>query len=984
MSMENLKRELRIPGIEYRPEVRWWLAEGFHTTPTLRAEVAAAYELGFGGMEFLAMDVDGIDHARYGWGSEEWARTSQVVVEETTRRGMAVSFTSGTNWANANLPTINPEHPAASKELNVAVERISGGLSRSGPLRRVDPNKPMAPMVPPVERGPISDVTLVAVIAAPLVGSTERGVVLDAERIIDLTNLVRQECLDWTAPNSGEWQIFTYWIHGTGQTASPSASVNYAVNYLDPDGVEAVIDYWESSVLTPELRQQLDANPRTQMYMDSLELATFGAGGLLWGRTLCNEFAARRGYDVRPWLPFLTCTPQSLTGGTVFHNEPLPEQQVTVDKVRFDLVHTFTDLYIENMLRPLAHFLHEQGIELRAEISYGMPFELTRPGPEVDGIETESFEFGSQIDAYRLMAGPAHLFGKQYSSETGATTRNHMLDHRFYDQIIATQLAAGVTKTVLHGFASTAGAEGATHWPGHEGMWAMFSERFDTRQPSCEFYPLWASALGRYQLVLRRGKPRVDIGILRTDHFVDAHSGLVYRDDKGNRLLEEDSYGRRWMRDRQNHWWQDLGMQDAGWTYEFFDGELLLRKDVSFTDGLVQPEGPGYQALIVYQEALDPDVASQLLQWARDGLRVLIVNGARELKVLLTNEYVIHEQAAARTPGLDGRDAELASTLNELRGLPNVAEVAAPSSTLGALRDLGVRGRAEFLNENRNVLSHLREDGDLAHLYLYHFLYETGQPTTVEVALQGGGDVYRVDAWTGRVRPHAETKANGARTVITVTLHPGETALFTLDRSAPPVQRVASTKVETVASLLTWTTSVESWDAGESTEVHVEDRGLGYETREVRPTTEISRLEAGSGALRPWCDIPEVGPEVSGVGEYRATFTLSEAVAPSDRYVLDLGSTAGGLGSVHVNDGMVTGFDTSHPVVDVSADVRSGQNTVVIRVASSLNNRLIARGYYDSVLDLASLIGEHQPAPPPVGVRAHGLLGPVHLIRERG
>jgi hypothetical protein len=74
------------------------------------------------------------------------------------------------------------------------------------------------------------------------------------------------------------------------------------------------------------------------------------------------------------------------------------------------------------MLRPFAVFLHGNGIGLPAEISYGLPFELTRPGPEVDGIETESLEFGAQIDAYRLRAGPAHLFGKQYSSETGATT----------------------------------------------------------------------------------------------------------------------------------------------------------------------------------------------------------------------------------------------------------------------------------------------------------------------------------------------------------------------------------------------------------------------------------------------------------------------------------------------------------------------------------------------------------------------------------
>ena len=92
--------------------------------------------------------------------------------------------------------------------------------------------------------------------------------------------------------------------------------------------------------------------------------------------------------------------------------------------------------------------------------------------------------------------------------------------------MIATQFAAGVTKTVLHGWASPAGAEGATEWPGHEGMWPMFSERFDTRQPAAEFYPLWTGSVARQQLLLRRGRPRIDVGILRTDHFVDNLIGL--------------------------------------------------------------------------------------------------------------------------------------------------------------------------------------------------------------------------------------------------------------------------------------------------------------------------------------------------------------------------------------------------------------------------------------------------------------------------
>lgn len=979
MTLDDLARLIAEPAIEFRPEQRWWLAEGLHTDETLRYEIDTACRLGFGGMEFLAMDEAAIDHTRYGWGSEEWVHDSQVVVEETTKRNMSVSFTSGTNWSNANVPGIDADHPAAAQELDVVTEQLAAGQSRTGALPKVDLGARRQTIIPG-ERGVPTSQTLVAVIAARVVDGAGSGTVLDVDSVQDLTGIVDRATLDWAPPDEGDWRLFVYWRHGTGQTASPSASVNYTVSYVDPDGARAVIDYWDSVVLTPALREQIAANPRAQMYMDSLELSTYGAGGLFWGRTVEVEFRDRRGYDIAPWLPFLTRDLGLFAASTVYHHEPTEPHRITVEKVRHDYVATLTDLYIENMLRPLAAFLHDNGLLLRAEISYGLPFELTRPGPEVDGIETESLEFGSQIDAYRLLAGPAHLFGKQYSSETGATTRNHMLDHRFYDQIIATQLAAGITKTVLHGWASTAGAEGATEWPGHEGMWSMFSERFDTRQPGAEFYPLWNDAVGRYQAVLRQGKPRIDVGILRTDHFTDNLSGMAFVDEDGQRVPDEDAYAHRWMRDRQNHWWQDLGMQDAGWTYEFFDGSLLLRDDVSFADGLVQPEGPGYQALIVYQSTLDADVAARLLQWARDGLRVVIVHGTRELAFLLEQRYTDHAQAAARTPGLDGRDDELVAIMAELITLPSVATVDDPADTVEALRRLGAVGRAEFVGENRQVLSHLREDGDLLHLYLYHFLYETDDVAEVEVALPGTGTVHRIDGWTGAIRPHRGTQTDGNRTMITLTLAPGETALLTIDRSTDPAADSTPTRRHLVAELAEWTVAVESWDAGDLT-VITEDRGLGYVTREVRPTPQVTRIDAGTGSLRPWKDIPEVGPAVSGVGDYTTTMQLDAEVG-GDRYFLDLGSVAGGLGSVQVNGGDPTGFDTSAPVIDITDDLHVGVNRVTVRVSSSLNNRLIARGYYDHVIDnITELLGG-EPGPHSTTVRDHGLLGPVHLLRH--
>jgi hypothetical protein len=896
---------------------------------------------------------------------------------------MSVSFASGTNWSNANLPTIDPDHPAAARELNFVVEDVRARGGRHGALPRIDVDAPREESLLPGHRIAPKTQEFVAVVAAPVVeqGADGGAPVLDADAVVDLSSHVVDGALDWAPGDDRTWKLFVFWSHGTGQTASPSASVNYTVNYLDRAGVDAVIDYWGSTVLTPELRALIARNPRAQMYMDSLELTTWGEGGLFWGASVAHEFRERRGYDLTPWLPFLTRSVRLMASATTYRYEPTDAQRVAVAKVRHDYVETLTDLYIENMLRPFAAFLHENGILLRSEISYGLPFELTRPGPEVDGIETESLEFGSQIDAYRLLAGPAHLFGKQYSSETGATTRNHMLDHQFYDQIIATQLAAGITKTVLHGWASTAGAEGATEWPGHEGMWPAFSERFDLRQPASEFYPQWNAAIGRIQYLLRQGRPRIDVGILRTDHFVDNMSGMFFLDSDGRRIPDEVAYGTMWMRNRENHWWQDLGMQDAGWSYEFFDGSLLQSDEVTFADGLVQPGGPGYQALIVYQEALNADVARLLLDWARNGLRVLIVNGARELKLLMTGEYVLNERAASRTPGLDGRDEELAATMAELRAQPTVAEVDDPAETVTALRTLGVTGRAEFTTENRNVLGYLREEGELLHVYLYNFLYETGEDTVVEVALPGIGTPYRVDPWTGRLAEHRGVRIEGDRTLVSVALAPGEIALLTVDRSEPPAPSDTASRA-VVQEVGGWSITVESWDAGED-ELIVEDRGLGYESREVRPTTAVTTIAVDSAELRPWTELAGVGPEVSGVAEYRASVDLDRAAEPGERLLLDLGSTAGGLGSVVVGDAEARGFDTSRPVVDITDLARAGRNTIVIRVASSLNNRLIARGYYDGIPDMGTLLLGRQE-PHVTVVRPHGLLGPVTIVSERG
>lgn len=254
------------PEKKYRPEIRWWLAEGMHTDGTLRREMEMLDEMGMGAVEFLAMEEPGADPKLYGWGSEEWVHDSRLLIGEAAKRGLGISMTSGTNWSNANLTSITPDDRAASKELDCVIIPLEAGERFCGALPKCE-----------IQTEHVEAQELVAVVAARRMWEKDGCVCLDPETTV-LTDLVAEGQLDWTAPADGTYELFVFWLHGTGQTARPSCGISYTVNYLDRYGAEALIDYWDHEVMTEDLRKTLRESGRGMMYMDSLELTAFEIG----------------------------------------------------------------------------------------------------------------------------------------------------------------------------------------------------------------------------------------------------------------------------------------------------------------------------------------------------------------------------------------------------------------------------------------------------------------------------------------------------------------------------------------------------------------------------------------------------------------------------------------------------------------------------------------------------------------------------------
>ncbi|MDD3338534.1 MAG: glycosyl hydrolase [Lachnospiraceae bacterium] len=967
----DILEKFRNPEKQYKPDVRWWLAEGLHTDETLKNDIKLLDESGFGAVEFLAMEEPGADSKIYGWGSEEWVHDSRLMFEETTKRDLGISATCGTNWSNCNLTTITPDDKAAAKELDYEVEILAPGESRSGKIKDCK-----------LFMDGVTKQELIAVVAIKTGDEKDGKKYLDKESAVVLTDKVADGNLEWSAPADGTYCLFFFWIHGTGQTAAPSVSVSYTVNYIDHYGIDAFKEYWDNVVLTDGLKETIKKNGKAMMYMDSLELSTFAKGGQLWGYNFLKEFEARRGYDLTPLLPFIIKEPGMMQDDFTYYYRM--EDGKYEEKLRNDLYQTMTDMYMENMMKPMQEWCHANNMILRSEISYGLPFEISQPGKYVDDIETESLEFCSQIESYRNLAGPAHIYDRLYSSETGATMLNYMMGLDFYTQIIFTQFAAGITKTVLHGYSSIAGSEESTQWPGHEGMWPIFSERFGVRQPAFQHYNDWTAMVARYQMLLRQGKPRMDLGILRLDYNFN---NLIFGGEN-----EKELYEHKLMRGHEGMYWKDMKLQDAGYTWDYFAPQILEEDFVDVGNKELLPDGPGYQALIIYQNVMPVKTAEKLLKLAKKGLPIIFVNGVTET-IRPGGISKTHKKAAEITPFNDGNDTLLADLITQMKNLENVVEIDDQDKTCETLMSLGIKSRTEFTEPNENILTLTRQDGKVTFFYAYNKEYTQTENFTFKVAVAGRGKPYKIDCWNAEIEEVGCYETTNAATVLTITLAPGEACLYAIDtaeqeeyikkaegcsvtkKDGAYVVKVTESgkhvltvsddtckEVEAVVpdsiELERWNLEVEDWNAGEK-KVITEDRGLGIITKEVYYETTKDIISAGEITLKPWKDIPAIGPDVSGVGYYKTSFQTPADWDDSTGVVLKLGNANKNTVAVYVNGTKGRAVDFDALEVDITELVQPGVNEITVEVSSTLNNRLLARGYYDMVNELSKMLSDH-------------------------
>lgn len=974
----------------HRPYARWWLAEGSHTDTTLKESIQELYDAGYGGVEFVTLDESQyLDDETYAWGSPEWVHDSKLIIEECERLGMSVSMTSGTHWATANLTTITPDEEAASQELGYRSVELKGSQDENIKTSYKG-NLPQCELP-----GQSTKQRLVKVTAARITqwGNEKEAedfipTKVDMDSMTDVTNLAVETdegyFIDFTADDNEDYILFAFYQYGTSENYRPSAETSYTINYFAKDGVNALIDYWNESVLTPDVQQLIDRIDECDMYMDSMEVKIGGedSTGQLWSHEMLDEFSGRREYDMTAYLPFLILQNSgpdyvvSNVGGrfgnqAIYMYEPDDsKEQDYAERFRRDFYQTSTELYTENCLEVLQKWLAGKNMKLRAENSYGQALEISQPVKALDYVETESLEFANELDLYRGQAGAAHLFNKRYSSETGALlVKNYVNNTGYFRQMFYMQYASGIQKTVTHGYSSEYGPTERVKWPGYEGMWDMFAERFNKRQPGAVDYSEMNAHLSRIQKVLEQGVPQMDIGMLRTDY--NYNSGLtMIMDASQNKAHKNEGY-----------FWQDMTLQNEGYTYDYFSPYLLTDQDVSSSNGLVNADGVAYQALIVMQNELPYESAKKLCEWAKNGLPVVFVNNVEEI---IGNSATKQNTVAGSCTGSnDGKDEDLKNVVEEIKAQKSVRTVESADLADEALKELGVYPRAWYMEENANLLSVMRKTDEATYLYVYNYMYEQEENYKGQISVDGLFQPYILDTWSGEVEQVAVFDQTDDRTILNVDLAPGDVMVYVLEPEKEILNPVVDTNrvykmlyedgqtkaaisdsgIATVTfadgskettevkapddiKLTNWKLTVDSYEPGEKIIRTETTEDTGVISTEAAYTTKHVTLDGGVLTENlPWKDIPGIGETISGVGTYTTSFVLPKEWT-KEEYGADFKADSFhyGTAALWVN-GKQVAVNMDSCQADISDHLKPGVNEISVRVTSSLRNIMIKVGY---------------------------------------
>ena len=804
--------------------------------------------------------------------------------------------------------------------------------------------------------------------------------------IIDLTGKMTADGkLECSLP-AGRWRIYRFGWSITGKInhpASPEAT-GLEVDKLDPD---AWMRYFHTYV---DLYKEASGGMLGGKGIRYLLVDSYEAGAYTWTPKLAEEFKARRGYDLLPWLPVLA--------GEIIGSSQMSERFL------WDWRRTLGELFCENYDR-INEIVNEYGLAGRYTESHEGGRAYTGDGmdPKIKAtipmaaFWMENTPTGSSVPSaicdIRESASVSHIYGQRLVaaesfSVNGDEGRAYTYCPENMKYIADVGLSAGVNRFVIHESASQPNDE---YLPGLQlfryGQWLHRNETWG------EYAWVLTDYLARSSSMLQQGTSVADI--------------LLYY---GEDLNITGLYG--------GEAFSSLPQVPDGYNYDFAN-PTVLRSGVKVKDGtLVAPSGARYRVLWLDRncEVMSLDILKKIKEFADAG--VIICGGepkscaglkADDRAFASIVDDVWHSgRKNVFTKGLEdclrrsGIEPDFRATVTSpvvssvTEWNTTVAEPVEATSQNGHFDKLSDRGSVSLSDQDATEAPANAPDsyGDFKYVHrtlpdstqIYWVRNFSGKDSNVELSFRNGGKFAAIfNPENGNVAD-AVVELAGGRSTVTLPLLSAD-ARFVVLSNKPQIK----VTVDTVFVNIPDSISILASDSTAVTEP-VEATCQTLETtviQSVKTTWQVHFNQKNGGTadeefteLESWTR--KENPVVkyfSGTAVYKTTIAVdSTTLADNAKIFIDLGVVKN-IADISVN-GTEVGvlWKTPFRTADIKPHLKEGDNILEIKVTNVWRNRMI---------------GDVQPGEkhPVTAIRRFykstdkllpsGLLGPVRLIGER-
>jgi hypothetical protein len=652
----DLEAGFRSPPASARPWVYWFWLNGNITREGITADLEAMARVGIGGV--LIMEVDqGAPLGPVGFMSAKWRELFRHVVAEAGRLGLEVNMNDDAGWNGSGGPWIAPER--SMKKVvwtETAVEgpkRFEGALLQPKAVARL--YRDIAVLAFPTPGAfRIENIGAKAAYGVGGVGMPETkvappGSAIERDRIVDLTaKMDSAGRIAWDVP-AGSWMVLRFGFTGTGaeNAPSPASGRGLECDKLSREGIEAAFDGMMAKLID-------DVGPGAGRDLVATHIDSWENGSQNWTDRMREEFRARRGYDILPFLP-------AYTGRVVGSLE-------TTERFLWDLRRTVSDLVVENYAGRMRELAKAKGLRLTIE-AYGGPCDVLPYGGRADEPMGEFWMGGGAMETCRGMASAGHVYGKPiigaeaFTAGDGERWRDHPASIKSLGD---RAFCEGINRFVFHRYALQPWT--VDRRPGMTmGPWGLHYERTETWW---EKSPDWHRYLARCQLLLRQGLYVADICFLQPE-------------------TPPQGFG-------------DHPRQGYGW--DECPAEVVLERMAAKDGRIVLPDGMSYAVLVLPEaRAMTPALLAKVEALVREGATVL---GPPPLRSPSLSGHPACDEEVRRIAAALWGDVDGAKVKERAHGRGRVAWGYSPEALLARM---GVRPDFESAGRLRSI--HRRSPG---------------------------------------------------------------------------------------------------------------------------------------------------------------------------------------------------------------------------------------------------------------------------------